>query len=55
MDIYILISYTFILIFEFYNIFLLYALIVLKVESNFEKRKNQSKRAETSYFLYILY
>jgi len=47
------VCYTFILIFEFTLIYLLYVLFVLKVEDNFGNRKSQPKIAETCYFLYI--
>ena len=45
--------YTFILIFKFTFIYLLYVLFVLKVEGNFGKKKSQLKRAKTYYFLYM--
>jgi len=46
------VCYTFILIFEFTLICLLYV-VVLKVKANFGKRKSQLKIAKTCYFLYI--
>jgi len=49
------VCYTFILIFEFTIIYLLYVLFVLKLEGNFGKRKSQPKRVKTCYFLYIYY
>jgi len=44
---------TFILIFEFTLMYLLYVLFLLKVEDNFRKRKSQHKRVKICYFLYI--
>jgi len=44
----------FVLVFEFIIFFLLYVLFVLKIQDNFGKRKDQSKRDKICYFLYIL-
>jgi len=42
----------FVLIFEFTFIYLLYVLFVLKIEGNFERRKNQSNKSkETIFFI----
>ena len=46
-------THIFFLIFKFIFIYLLHVLFELNIESIFEKRKNQPKRVEMSYFLFI--